>query len=175
MGVSARGQRGEVGGCPAANSPSQGPGHLEWPSARPGSQAQKRWPGSSVGQQAGAEGGGSLPGGEVEGGGSGELWGWPGHGKSRALCWRLGRSHRFGRWLDALGTGESPLARRRGPGACGLMNAAHAGVRRWLSRPIHGGSVPRNSGWTGPLSGDPRETRLCSAVSKGVFSSLFPV
>lgn len=62
MGVSARGQwgRGE-GGCPAANSPSQGPGHLEWPSACPSSQAQQGWPGSSLGQQAGAAGRGSFP------------------------------------------------------------------------------------------------------------------
>ena len=39
----------------------------------------------------------------------------PGHGKSRALFWRLGRSHGFSRLLDhdldALGTRESPLAR----------------------------------------------------------------
>lgn len=62
MGVSARGQQREVGGCPAANSPSQKPGHLEWPSACPGSQAQKGW----LGSPSGATGwrrrwGGSLP------------------------------------------------------------------------------------------------------------------
>lgn len=60
MGVSARGQQREVGGCPAANSPSQKPGHLEWPSACPGSQAQKGWLGSPLGQQAGVEGGGAA-------------------------------------------------------------------------------------------------------------------
>lgn len=140
MGVSAgrRGEGGRVGGCPAAKPPSHGLGHLEWSRFRPGSQAQRRWPGSSLRQQAGAEGGGSLSGvGGTEAAReervavlSVELRGWPGHGKSRTLFWRLGRSPGFGRLLDrdldALRTSESPLAWQWGRGACMLMSAVRA-------------------------------------------------
>lgn len=50
------------------------------------------------------------------------------------------------------------------------MSEAHAGAGRWLSGPFTGTQFPGTLGGRGP-----RQTRLCSAVSKGVFLSLFLV
>ena len=56
-----------------------------------------------------------------------------------------------------------------------LMNAAHGASGAGSPGPFTEAQFPGTLGGWGLYQGTPPQTRLCSAVSKGVFLSLFPV
>lgn len=160
MGVSARGQQGGGGGLSCSQLPisrAGPPGVAKCPPQLPGPE-RLAWVLSGATGWCSGWGGTFLQGGSRRGG-SGELRGLPVMGKAgpfsggwaaatdSAGCWTV-------TWM-LWGLVKAPRP-ATGPRGLHVDECGPRRIRHWISRPIHGGSVPRNSGWTGPLSGDPR-------------------